>query len=65
MTRDTMRATYPTEIKLEQKEREGKEKGRQGQREARNGEKKERRENFYLLSTIYGDRVVGFRQTKN
>ena len=29
------------------------------------GEERERGEKFYLLSTIYGDRVVGFWQTKN
>ena len=65
MTRGTMRATHLTLVKLKRKQREKK-----GKKERKNGDKEKRgereRENeFYLLSTIYGDRVVDFRRTKN
>ena len=36
-----------------------------GEREKERREERERKEKFYLLSTIYGDRVVGFQWTKN
>ena len=58
MTRGAMRATHLTLVKFKRKQKE-REKGE------KNGEKREREKRLYLLFTIYGDRVVGFRLTKN
>ena len=60
MTRGAMRATHLTLVKLKRKEREKKRKTKRMREEER-----ERENGLYLLSTIYGDRVINFWWTKN